>query len=124
MTFPSMIVGPITTLIGPTLGGTNVAPLAAAGRHPSDVVLVLVAALAPAPVTPMANRLPAATLARVFRLNIVVCPFSRSVVQRQGTTTSPADEMALPMVAGPITVGPITVATWPTLGAMNERPLP
>jgi hypothetical protein len=124
-TFPSMIVGPIATPIGPTLGGTNVMPLGADGGQPSDVVLVLVAPLAPAPVALMANRLPAAaTLARVLRLNIVVCPFSGSVVQRQGTTTSPADEMALPMVAGPITVGPITVATWPTLGAMNERPLP
>ncbi|MDQ1490986.1 MAG: hypothetical protein QOJ23_3500 [Actinomycetota bacterium] len=121
-----MIVGPIATPIGPTLGGTNVVPFGAAGKHPSDVVLGLAAALAPGTIAPMAKRLPAtATLATVFRLNIVLRPFFSMVIQRHGAvTTLPPDEMALPMVAGPITVGPMTVETSPTLGAMKERPLP
>jgi hypothetical protein len=118
MTLPSMIVGPIDTPIGPTEGGTNDMPFGRACAHPSGV-------LAPATVAPMANRLPATTVARVLRLNIVEFPFLSMVVRRQtGAPTSPADTMALPMVAGPITVGPMTVATWPTLGPMNERPLP
>jgi len=125
MTLPSMIVGPIDTPIGPTLGGTNVMPFGGDGGHPPDGVVGLVAAPAPATVAPMANTLPATTVARVLRLNIVEFPFLSMVVRRQtGAPTSPADTMALPMVAGPITVGPMTVATWPILGAMNERPLP
>ena len=123
---PSMIVGPIDTPIGPTEGGTNDMPFGAADAHPSGGRPVpVVAALAPATVAPMANTLPATTVARVLRFNMVEFPFFRTVVRRQAAApTSPADTMALPMVAGPITVGPMTVATWPTLGPMKERPLP
>ena len=125
MTFPSMIVGPITTPIGPTLGGTNVGPPGAGAAHPPGVGPIAgVAAPAAAMVAPMANTLPATTVARVLRLNIVGYPFCSTVVRRQPAPTFPADTISLPMVAGPITVGPMTVATWPTLGAMNERPLP
>jgi hypothetical protein len=80
-----MIVGPIATPIGPTLGGTNVVPFGAGGGHPSEVVLGLAAALAAGTIAPMAKRLPAtATVATVFRLNIVLCPFFCRVVQVTG----------------------------------------
>jgi hypothetical protein len=50
-----MIVGPMSTDIGPTAGGTNVFAGVAG--------VTGVAALAPAAVAPLANRLPAATTA-------------------------------------------------------------
>jgi len=58
-----MIVGPMSTVIVPTAGGTN--------------VFAVVAALAPAAVAPLANRLPAATTAaRARRVDITVCALS------------------------------------------------
>jgi hypothetical protein len=46
-----------------------------------------------------------------------------AVVRRQTPAMFPADTFEL-TCAGPMVVGPITVATWPTAGPMNERPLP
>jgi hypothetical protein len=65
MTIPPMIVGAITTVIGPTFGGTNVKPSGEGASGPSPVGVVV--AVARETSTPIATRLLAATTAAVRR---------------------------------------------------------
>jgi hypothetical protein len=126
MTFPPMTVGPIDTVIGPTLGGTKFEP---AGADPHGAGSWVVAALAPVTLEPIASRLVAAATAVETRLRLKLAVFLKIMVfpflavQRQTAATSPADTTEVPTCA-PVMAGPTTVAAWPKLAPINVRPLP